>query len=47
MMTMEGSTKIVNFMTPGVGDLELGRGHLSHVVKMQYSFKSLLFYSQA
>ena len=30
MMTKEGSTKIVNFMTPGVGVLMLGRGHISH-----------------
>ena len=29
MMTKEGSTKIVNFMTPGVGVLMLGRGHMS------------------
>ena len=27
MMTKEGSTKIVNFMTPGAGVLLLGRGH--------------------
>ena len=30
MMTKEGSTKIVNFMTPGVGVLMLGLGHISH-----------------
>ena len=30
MMTKEGSTKIVNFMTPGAGVLVLGRGHISH-----------------
>ena len=36
MMTKEGSTKIVNFMTPGVGVLVLGRGHISHIVKMHY-----------
>ena len=29
-MTKEGFTKIVNFMTPGVGVLVLGRGHISH-----------------
>ena len=29
-MTKEGSTKIVNFMTPGAGVLMLGRGHISH-----------------
>ena len=27
-----------NFMTPGAGVLVLGRGHLSHTVKMQYFF---------
>ena len=42
MMTIEGSTKIVNFMTPGVGVLVLGRGHISHIVKMHYFFKNLL-----
>ena len=30
MMTKEGSTKIVNFMTPGAGALVLGCGHISH-----------------
>ena len=29
-MTKEGSTKIVNIMTPGAGVLMLGRGHISH-----------------
>ena len=38
MMTKEGSTKIVNFMTPGAGVLVLGRGHISHIVKMHYFF---------
>ena len=47
MMTKEGSTKIVNFMTPGVGVLMLGRVHISHRVKMHYFFKNLLLYSQA
>ena len=47
MMTKEGSTKIVNFMTPGAGVLVLGRGHISHMVKMHYFFKNLLLYSQA
>ena len=47
MMTKEGSTKIVNFMTPGTGVLVLGRGHISHIVKMHYFFKNLLLYSQA
>ena len=30
MMTKEGCTKIVNFMTPGAGVLMFGRGHISH-----------------
>ena len=30
MMTKEGSTKILDFMTPGPGVLMLGRGHISH-----------------
>ena len=47
MMTKEGSTKIVNFMTPGLGVLVLGRGHISHRVKMHYFFKNFLLYSQA
>ena len=48
MMTKEGYIKIVNFMTPGAGVLLLGRGHVhvSHIVKMHYFFKNLL-YSQA
>ena len=43
MMTKEGYTKIVNFMTPGAGVLVLGRGHMSHIVKMHYFFK--IFFS--
>ena len=43
MMIKEGSTKIVNFMTPGAGVLVLGCGHISPIVKMHYSFKNLLF----
>ena len=30
MSTNEGSTKIVNLMTPGAGVLMLGHGHISH-----------------
>ena len=30
MMTEEGSTKIVNIMTPGVGVLMVGHGHIRH-----------------
>ena len=47
IMTKEGSIKIVNLMTPGVWVLVLGRGHISHIVKMHYFFKNLLLYSQA
>ena len=47
MITKEGSTKIINFMTPGAGVLVLGRGHISHIVKMYYFFKNLLLNSQA
>ena len=47
MMTKEGSTKTVFFMTPRAGVLVLGRGHISHIVKMHYFFKNLLLYSQA
>ena len=47
MMNKEWSTKIVNFMTPGVEVLVLGRGHISHIVKMHYFIKNLLIYSGA
>ena len=47
MMSKEGSTKIVNFMTPGTGVLVLGRGHISHILKMHYFFKNLLLFTQA
>ena len=30
MLNKEGSTKIVNFMTPGAGVLVQGRDHISH-----------------
>ena len=33
MMTEEGSSKIVNFKTPGAEVLVLGRGDISHIVK--------------
>ena len=46
MVTKEGSTKIVNFMTPGAGILVKERGHRSHIVKLHYFFKNLLLYSQ-
>ena len=43
MMIKEGSTKMVNFMTPRAKILVLGRGHVSHMVKMQYFFRNLLY----
>ena len=45
-MTKEGSTKIVNFMSPGAEILVLGRGHISVIVKMHHFFKNLLLYSE-
>ena len=38
IMTNEGSTKTLNFMTPGAGVFVLGCGHISHIVKMHYFF---------
>ena len=46
-VTREGSTKIINFMTPRAGFLVLGFGHIRHIVKMHYFFKNLLLYSPA
>ena len=42
MITKKGSTKIVNFMTPGAGVRVVGRGHISHVVKLHISLKIVL-----
>ena len=42
-MTKEGSTKIVNFMTPGAGVLMLGRGHISHY--REYVVSTVSIYS--
>ena len=44
MTTKEGSTKIVNFMTPGAKVLVLGYGHESHIVKIHYFNKNFLLY---
>ena len=44
-MTNKGSTKIVNFMTPGAGVLMFGRGHISqseYVVSSTLSIYSTL-----
>ena len=40
MMTKEGSTKIINFMTPGTGGLMLWSGHISH--NSEYVVSSIL-----
>ena len=45
MMTRERSTKIVNLTASRAGVLVAGRGHINHIVKMHYIFKSLLLYS--
>ena len=37
-MSKEGSTKIVNFITPWAWGSLLGRGHKSYIVKMHYFF---------
>ena len=47
MMNEKGSTKILNFITPGVGVLVLRCGHVSYIVKIHYFFKNLLLYSKA
>ena len=47
MIDKEGSTKIVNFMTPGPGVLVLVCGPISHTVKMHEFYKILLLYYHA
>ena len=47
MMTKEGYTKIVNFMTPAAGVLALGCGHVNQIVKIHYFIKNLLLHSKA
>ena len=44
---MEGSTKKVNFMTPGAGFFLLGCGHISNMLILHYFLKNLLLYSHA
>ena len=46
MLIKEGSTKIYKFHDPRAGVLVLGCGHISHIVKIHYFFKNLI-YSQA
>ena len=47
IMSKEGSSKIVNFMTPWAGILGLGRVLISYKVKMHYFFENILLYPQA
>ena len=47
MMTKEGSTKILTFMTTWAGVLALWCGHISHILKMHYSSQNIPLYSQA
>ena len=48
MMAEEASNRIVNFMTPGVGDFLLRFCHISYIVKLDYYFyENLLLYSKA
>ena len=43
LISMEASTKILNFMTPWAGVPVLGCGHISHILKMHYFFENLLY----
>ena len=45
MITQEGSTKIVNFMTPRAGVLVLGCGYMNHIVKIHYIIPLKIFFS--
>ena len=47
MMTKKGSTTNLNFMTPREEVFVLGRGRISHMIKMHYCFKNFLFHSHA
>ena len=38
------NSKIVRFVTRGLRGLALGRGHISHLVKLYYFFKNLYLY---
>ena len=41
MISKEGTTKIVNFITLRTGNLVLGRGSISDIVKVHYFFQNL------
>ena len=47
MITKEGSTQIINFMTPGAGVLANESGHIDQIVKIHYFYKILLLYYHA
>ena len=47
MMAEEESTRIVNFMTPGVGVFLLRFGHIGYIGIINYFYEILLFYSKA
>ena len=47
MMTKEGSSKIVIFMTPWAGVFAQRRDHTSQIVETHFSNKNQLLYSQA
>lgn len=47
MRNKEGGTQIVNVMTPWAVFLAEGCGDISFVMKMDYFFKDLFFYSKA
>ena len=38
MMIKEGSTKIVNFMTPWTGNLVIGHDNIGHFIKLMHYF---------
>ena len=42
MMTKEGSTKVINFMTPGAGLLVLGRGHIVKICIRQITYIGMM-----
>ena len=43
IMIMEGSNNVLNSMTPRAGVLVLGRGRISHIVKMHHFYKYIYF----
>ena len=47
MMSKEGSTNILNFMTPTTGILVLGCCQISHIMKMHYFCKNYLLFTLA